>query len=124
MRGVPGHFLHSGKAWGASRVPNGCTLGGDVTRGALAVLLFASLAASGCLDFSKGYDKRPVREDRGPLLADDVVLSFGADFLETWISPIDYARGFVAKGAKTVIPFHFSPRYEGRSAEVSAPGVW
>ncbi|MGH7501664.1 MAG: molybdopterin-dependent oxidoreductase [Longimicrobiales bacterium] len=25
----------------------------------------------------------------------DVVLTFGADFLETWLSPIDYAHGFV-----------------------------
>ncbi|MGH7481736.1 MAG: twin-arginine translocation signal domain-containing protein, partial [Longimicrobiales bacterium] len=31
----------------------------------------------------------------------DVVVTFGADFLETWISPVDYAHGFVQGHAYT-----------------------
>jgi molybdopterin-containing oxidoreductase family iron-sulfur binding subunit len=29
----------------------------------------------------------------------DVVVTFGADFLETWVSPVDYAYGFVQSHA-------------------------
>lgn len=38
-----------------------------------------------------GVDAVPVHDFAGA----DVVLTFGADFLETWLSPIDYAHGFV-----------------------------
>ncbi|HEX9107604.1 MAG TPA: twin-arginine translocation signal domain-containing protein, partial [Longimicrobiales bacterium] len=42
-----------------------------------------------------GVDAVPVHD----FAQASVVLSFGADFLETWISPIDYARGFVQGNA-------------------------
>ena len=38
-----------------------------------------------------GIDALPVHDFANA----DVVISFGADFLETWLSPIDYAHGFV-----------------------------
>jgi molybdopterin-containing oxidoreductase family iron-sulfur binding subunit len=38
-----------------------------------------------------GVDALPVHDFSNA----DVVLTFGADFLETWISPVDYAHGFV-----------------------------
>jgi molybdopterin-containing oxidoreductase family iron-sulfur binding subunit len=43
----------------------------------------------------------------------DVLLSFGADFLETWLSPVEYARKFKAmhamKAGKKGLFFHISP---------------
>lgn len=38
-----------------------------------------------------GVDAVPVHDFANA----DVVITFGADFLETWVSPIDYAHGFV-----------------------------
>ncbi|MGH7551975.1 MAG: molybdopterin-dependent oxidoreductase, partial [Longimicrobiales bacterium] len=38
-----------------------------------------------------GIDAVPVHDFSNA----DVVLTFGADFLETWISPVDYAHGFI-----------------------------
>jgi len=38
-----------------------------------------------------GIDAMPVHDFANA----DVVITFGADFLETWLSPIDYAHGFV-----------------------------
>src|SRR5690606_7868274 len=37
-----------------------------------------------------GVDALPVHD----FSRAEVVITFGADFLETWISPVDYARGF------------------------------
>ena len=42
-----------------------------------------------------GRDALPVHD----FAAAETVLTFGADFLETWISPIDYAHGFVRGNA-------------------------
>jgi molybdopterin-containing oxidoreductase family iron-sulfur binding subunit len=46
--------------------------------------------------------------------AASVVLSFGADFLETWLSPVEYAGGFAAmhtlKGGKAGNFIHVEPR--------------
>lgn len=42
----------------------------------------------------------------------DVIVSFGADFLETWVSPVEFAKGW-AKGRKGDHPatfIHFEPR--------------
>jgi len=43
----------------------------------------------------------------------DVLVSFGADFLETWLSPVEYARKFKAmhalKAGKKNLFFHVSP---------------
>ena len=42
----------------------------------------------------------------------DVVVNFGADFLETWVSPCEYAKGW-AKSRKSIKPlrvFHIEPR--------------
>ncbi len=44
-----------------------------------------------------GVDALPVHDFSNA----DVVLTFGADFLETWISPVDYAHGFVQGRAYT-----------------------
>ena len=42
-----------------------------------------------------GVDALPVHD----FSQADVVLNFGADFMETWLSPIDYAHGFVQSHA-------------------------
>ncbi len=42
-----------------------------------------------------GIDALPVHDFANA----EVILSFGADFLETWLSPIDYAHGFVQSHA-------------------------
>ena len=42
----------------------------------------------------------------------DVIVNFGADFLETWVSPVEYARGW-ANGRRRELPaktFHIEPR--------------
>jgi anaerobic selenocysteine-containing dehydrogenase/Fe-S-cluster-containing dehydrogenase component len=44
-----------------------------------------------------GVDAVPVHDFK----AADVVATFGADFMETWVSPIDYSHGFVQSHAYT-----------------------
>lgn len=60
----------------------------------------------------------------------DVIVNFGADFLETWISPVEYARGWAAGRRKTVPAktFHVEPRLSltGANADLwlcSNPGT-
>ncbi|MGH7475712.1 MAG: 4Fe-4S dicluster domain-containing protein [Longimicrobiales bacterium] len=44
-----------------------------------------------------GFDAVPVHDFSNA----EVVITFGADFLETWVSPVDYARGWVQSHAYT-----------------------
>ena len=59
----------------------------------------------------------------------DVVLNFGADFLETWVSPVQYARDWAKKkrSAHPALNIHIEPRLSltGASADMwlsNAPG--
>jgi anaerobic selenocysteine-containing dehydrogenase/Fe-S-cluster-containing dehydrogenase component len=54
--------------------------------------------------------------------AAEAIVNFGADFLETWISPVEYARGW-AKSRKTKTPakfFHIEPRLSLTGANADA----
>lgn len=60
----------------------------------------------------------------------DVIVNFGADFLETWISPVEFARGW-AEGRRRPVPaktIHIEPRLSltGANADLwlcSKPGT-
>lgn len=55
----------------------------------------------------------------------EVLLNFGADFLETWVSPCEYARGWAIsrKSAKPMKFFHVEPRLSltGANADLWVP---
>jgi anaerobic selenocysteine-containing dehydrogenase/Fe-S-cluster-containing dehydrogenase component len=55
----------------------------------------------------------------------DVVVSFGADYLETWLSPVEFTKGFSSKrvpqNGKISNVFHFEPRLSLTAANAD---VW
>jgi anaerobic selenocysteine-containing dehydrogenase/Fe-S-cluster-containing dehydrogenase component len=84
----------------------------DLQTGAAAEVLraFADAWGPGVLAFHEPFDYAPLRAAHGavfgmPVIPQyrlekcDFILSLAADFLETWVSPVEFARGFAASHA-------------------------
>jgi anaerobic selenocysteine-containing dehydrogenase/Fe-S-cluster-containing dehydrogenase component len=97
-------------AWDEALKELGGTLAGkkiaflsDLQTGSMEALIRAWLAAFGSdhLTVWEPLDYAPVKAAFGvvptfDIASCDYLISFGADFLENWISPVEYARGFAA----------------------------